>query len=89
MLCYAAQAPDGWLAMAQLAGKETKEHSERLNDQFEGVEHEGKQPGLPPRPHRESRGTLASPCPACNLWPPDAVSCPPRQLWEGWPGGSS
>ena len=40
MLCYAAQAPDGWLAMAQLAGKETKEHSERLNDQFEGVEQE-------------------------------------------------
>jgi nucleotide-binding universal stress UspA family protein len=37
---YAAQAPDVWSAMAQLAEKETKEHTERLNDQLEGVEHE-------------------------------------------------
>jgi nucleotide-binding universal stress UspA family protein len=37
---YAPQTPDGWSAMAQLAGKETKEHTERLNDQLEGVEQE-------------------------------------------------
>jgi nucleotide-binding universal stress UspA family protein len=37
---YAALPPDPWSAMAQLADKETKEHTDRLNDQLEGVEHE-------------------------------------------------
>jgi nucleotide-binding universal stress UspA family protein len=37
---YAAQAPDAWSAMTQLAEKETKKHTERLNDQLQGIEHE-------------------------------------------------
>ena len=37
---YAAQAPGVWSAMAQMAEKETKEHTEHLDDQLQGIEHE-------------------------------------------------
>jgi nucleotide-binding universal stress UspA family protein len=37
---YTAAAPEAWAAMAETAERETKEHSQRLNDQLGGVEHE-------------------------------------------------
>jgi nucleotide-binding universal stress UspA family protein len=37
---YTSAAPEAWAAMAEAAEKETKEHSQRLNEQLKGVEHE-------------------------------------------------
>src|SRR5437762_10147383 len=37
---YTAAAPNAWAAMAEAAEKETKEDAGRLNEQFQGIEHE-------------------------------------------------
>jgi nucleotide-binding universal stress UspA family protein len=37
---YMAAAPEAWAAMAESAERETKEHTQRLNDQLSRVEHE-------------------------------------------------
>ena len=37
---YTAAAPEAWAAMAEAAEKETKEHTQRLNDLLKSVEHE-------------------------------------------------
>jgi len=37
---YTGAAPDAWAAMAEAAEKETKEDAGRLNEQFQGIEHE-------------------------------------------------
>src|SRR6266704_5037128 len=37
---YTAAAPNAWAAMAEAAERESKEQAQRLNKQFERVEHE-------------------------------------------------
>src|SRR3984893_13389637 len=37
---YTAAAPDAWVAMAEAAERQTKEHAQRLNEQLKGVEHQ-------------------------------------------------
>ena len=37
---YTSAAPEAWAAMAEAAERETKERSQRLNEQLKGIEHE-------------------------------------------------
>jgi nucleotide-binding universal stress UspA family protein len=37
---YTAAAPDAWVVMAEAAERETREQTQRLNNQLDGVEHE-------------------------------------------------